>query len=291
MTNRMFGTIEVSNKFILQVITLLLFASFLFLNGCSTVTTKDGPPSYPVDETKIPNAVPKKESLAKYGNYSTYRVFGRAYHTMKSSKNYVAEGTASWYGTKFHAMKTSSGERYNMLAMTAAHKTLPLPTYVRVTNLGNSKQVIVKVNDRGPFEGNRLIDLSFVAAKKLGMVGHGTAHVRVEAIDPDQFNHHGIVEKFVAHNKTNHTYGLAANGSNVYLQVGAFKNRRYAERLQTRLSKVMDSPVRITQLNNRRLYHVQIGPIKDKMTAHQISKHLHSIGLSYNTTTKPQMEV
>lgn len=159
---------------------LLLIA--LFLSGC-TRNTPDGPPDFYVDETKIPNAVPKVEPLAKYGNMPFYYVAGKRYYVMKSSHHYQATGTASWYGTKFHAHRTSSGEPYNMLAMTGAHKTLPLPTYVEVTNLRNRRHVIVKVNDRGPFAGNRLIDLSYVAAKKLGMIGHGTTLVHIRAID------------------------------------------------------------------------------------------------------------
>ena len=159
-----------------------LFLLTLVLCAC-TRNTPDGPPDFYVDETKIPNAVPKTEPLAKYGNMPFYYVNGKRYYVMKSSRHYQATGTASWYGTKFHAHRTSSGERYNMLGMTAAHKTLPLPTYLEVTNLRNNRQVIVKVNDRGPFSGNRLIDLSYVAAKKLGMIGHGTTLVHVRAID------------------------------------------------------------------------------------------------------------
>jgi len=162
--------------------TCLLF--FLLISGCSTVSKKDGPPSFYVDETKIPNAVPRVEPKAKYGNMSSYSVFGKRYYVLRSARNFEQQGVASWYGTKFHSRYTSSGERYNMLAMTAAHKTLPLPTYLLVTNLKNHKQVIVKVNDRGPFEGNRIIDLSYVAAKKLGMLGHGTTRVDIKAIDP-----------------------------------------------------------------------------------------------------------
>ncbi len=161
----------------------LLFLLML-LSAC-TRNTPDGPPDFYVDETKIPNAVPRPEPLAKYGNMAFYHVYGKRYYVMKSSRNYQASGTASWYGTKFHAQRTSSGERYNMLAMTAAHKTLPLPTYVEVTNLRNKRHVIVKVNDRGPFSGNRLIDLSYVAAKKLGMIGHGTTPVHIRAINVD----------------------------------------------------------------------------------------------------------
>jgi rare lipoprotein A len=166
----------------------------VLLSSCST-RNADGPPDFYVDETKIPNAVPKPEPLSKYGNLKSYVVLGRRYHTLSSSKHYEAIGLASWYGKKFHARRTSSGEPYNMLAMTAAHRALPLPTYVEVTNLSNQRKVIVKVNDRGPFATNRLIDLSYVAAKKLGMIGHGTALVKVRAINP---NSYGSAEPFFA---------------------------------------------------------------------------------------------
>lgn len=165
------------------------FVLMLSLSACSFMRHKDGPPDYYVDVSKIPNAVPKVEPRAKYGNLASYTVFGKRYYTLKSSHGYEAIGTASWYGTQFHRARTSSGERYNMLGMTAAHKTLPLPTYVEVTNLKNHRKVIVKVNDRGPFSSNRLIDLSYVAAKKLGMLGHGTATVEVKAIDPLTYHH------------------------------------------------------------------------------------------------------
>ncbi len=183
----MFNNLQGSNWQLKQIISLVLLTVITLLNGCST-SRKDGPPSYNVDVSKIPNAVPKQEKLSKYGNNPVYAVFGKNYYVMPSSKNYEEEGVASWYGTKFHARHTSSGERYDMLAMTAAHKTLPLPTYVEVTNLKNNKHIIVKVNDRGPFESNRIIDLSYVAAKKLDIVGHGTAMVRVKAIDPEHYD-------------------------------------------------------------------------------------------------------
>src|SRR5687768_13696573 len=141
------------------------------LSGCSHTSKKDGPPNFYVDETKIPNAVPKPEPLAKYGNYKSYVVFGKRYYTLPTSKHYDAVGIACWYGMQFHARKTSSGERYNILGMTTEHKTLPLHTYVEVINLKNHRRIIVKVNDRGPFAPHRIIDLSYVAAKKLGMLG------------------------------------------------------------------------------------------------------------------------
>lgn len=254
---------------------IFLIGTFLLLNACSTIK-KDGPPSYNVDVSKIPDAVPKTEPRSQYGNLDTYRVFGKKYHVMTSSKNYEEKGIASWYGTKFHAQRTSSGERYNMLAMTAAHKTLPLPTYVQVTNLHNGKKIIVKVNDRGPFESNRLIDLSYVAAKKLGMLGHGTTYVDVKAIDPHVFNKNTF--DLVKNTRENPT-------SAVYLQVGAFKNRMLAEHMKTRVRKIISSPIKITQLtHHKKLYRVQIGPIKDVATAKHITKQLKAVGLDTKQT-------
>lgn len=124
----------------------------------------------------------KIKDVAKTESKSVYHVFGKHYEILGSSKNYRERGIASWYGKAFHQKYTSSGERFNMYKMTAAHKSLPLPTYVQVTNLKNGRQVIVKVNDRGPFIPNRIIDLSYMAAKKLGMVGRGLAPVMVKAL-------------------------------------------------------------------------------------------------------------
>ncbi len=178
-----------ANKFYrysLRLLCSLLILSSLLLTGCMTTYRKDGPPPFPVDETRVPNAVPKKEKPSRIGN-KPYTVKGKQYFVMKSSKNFVQIGTASWYGTLFHNQRTSNGERYDMLGMTAAHKTLPLPTYVQVKNLENGRKIIVKVNDRGPFKPNRIIDLSYVAAKKLQMTGRGTALVEIRAIDPDNY--------------------------------------------------------------------------------------------------------
>lgn len=241
----------------LRLLPILLF--IIFLSSCSHTSKNDGPPNYDIDVANIPNAVPKPEPLAKYGNIKSYVVFGKRYHTLNSSKNYNETGVASWYGTKFHARKTSSGEPYNMLGMTAAHKTLPLPTYVEVTNLKNDRKIIVKVNDRGPFESNRIIDLSYVAAKKLGMLGHGTANVRVRAINPyalynkePLFSHSQPIKSpwvNVHKNKMpsettypqfrpvykNFAYNKHAayhHSSSAFLQVGAFRNKSNAMKLQ-----------------------------------------------------------
>jgi len=281
-----------------HILNLLLIAILLSLNACSTVK-KDGPPPFDVDVSKIPDAVPKAEPRSKYGNLMSYRVFGKRYQVMASSKNYNEQGIASWYGTKFHAQRTSSGERYNMLSMTAAHKTLPLPTYVQVTNLRNGKKIIVKVNDRGPFEGNRLIDLSYVAAKKLGMIGHGTTYVDVKAIDPLKYDRNKF-EKPARMNdfylaKHQHTppttlhYAstkqTTTRSSAVYLQVGAFKNKALALQMKKRLGTMFASPVKITQLaDHKKLYRVQIGPIKDVATAHHITQQLKAVGLNTKQT-------
>ena len=136
------------------------------------------------DPTAIPDAVPTEEPLSPYGNPEEYEVFGETYHVMESSAGYVSEGLASWYGEEFQGRRTSSGEPYDMYLMTAAHKTLPLPTYVEVTNLENGRTAVVRVNDRGPFHPDRVIVLSYVAARKLGIVGPGTARVRVRALEP-----------------------------------------------------------------------------------------------------------
>ena len=276
----------------------IFFLSLLcLLSSCSHLARQDGPPNFYVDETKIPDAIPKTEPLAKYGNMHSYVVFGKRYYTMKSSKNYEAVGVASWYGSLFHARHTSSGERYNMLSMTAAHKTLPLPTYVEVTNLKNYRKVIVKVNDRGPFESNRLIDLSYVAAKKLGMLGHGTALVKVKAIDPRTFQH-GSYSLFASRQATSITVAkntrsivtshvLSHQRSTfatqyVYLQVGAFRNKHYAEKLRKRLFAMLATPITISRPVTHKLYRVQIGPIKTTAMMDKIKRRLQDLGIPSN---------
>jgi rare lipoprotein A len=280
----------------------IILSVIALLNGCSTVS-KDGPPRYDIDVSKIPNAQPKVEQLSKYGNMPVYHVNGKNYYVMNNSKHYEAEGVASWYGTKFHKRNTSSGEKYDMLGMTAAHRTLPLPTYLEVTNKSNGRTVIVKVNDRGPFADNRILDLSYAAAKKLGMIGHGTADVKIKAIDPVEFahnkpqwtapteptqfaeTHNAFKEKQLAHaSKTTHLASSAPSPkttSHVYLQVGAFSNKSYAQKLKKHLSSIVASSVQITERSGtKKLYRVQIGPIKDKTTVSQINKQLKSIGLN-----------
>lgn len=169
---------------------LALFGTLLVglaLAGCG------GSPKRGIDLGDVPGAKPRAEPKARYGNMKSYVVFGKTYYPKSTSRGHVERGIASWYGPKFHGKKTSSGERYDMHQWTAAHKTLPLPTYALVTNLENGRNLIVKVNDRGPFVGDRIIDLSYAAAKELGVDQKGTAMVEVTSIDPR--DHDGEVPK------------------------------------------------------------------------------------------------
>ncbi len=157
------------------------------ITGCAGGTSsvrRDGPPDGPVpaDIAAIPDAEWRAEPLSKFGNPISYKVDGATYYVSRERKAYKARGYASWYGKQFHGERTSSGESYDMYKMTAAHKTLPIPSFVRVTNLENGRKVILRVNDRGPFHDDRVIDVSYVAASKLGMLRKGTAYVEVEAL-------------------------------------------------------------------------------------------------------------
>ena len=160
------------------LLLLKVLLPVLLLAGCGGSPTRD------VRLADVPGAKPKVEPKAKLGNMDSYVVFGKTYRPKPTSRDFVERGIASWYGPKFHGKKTSSGERYDMHQWTAAHKTLPLPSYVLVTNLENGRSLIVKVNDRGPFVGDRIIDLSYAAAKELGVDKKGTALVQVTSIDP-----------------------------------------------------------------------------------------------------------
>jgi len=231
---------------------------------------RDGGPQGPVDLSQVADAVPREESPSRYGNPDSYVVLGRRYHTLSSGKGYSERGIASWYGTKFHGRYTSSREVYDMYAMTAAHRSLPLPTYVRVTNLENGRQVIVRVNDRGPFHQNRLIDLSYAAASRLGIVAKGTGLVEIEAIDPS------VPEL----EEAGPAYAESA-GIGLYLQVGAFAEAENARRLGRRIEGASETPVYITRLvsDERQLYRVRIGPLGDVQAADRLVDELSRLGI------------
>jgi rare lipoprotein A len=241
-----------------SLLAMLIFA----LGACTTTTTptrryplyQDRAPAFKINVNKIPNAVPKAEPLSKQGNPKSYVISGHRYYVMKSAKGYHARGIASWYGMKFHHFQTANGEIYNVAGMTAAHKTLPLPTYLQVTNLRNGKKIIVKVNDRGPFVSNRIIDLSYAAAKKLAMTERGTAPVEIRAIIPG-------ITRLAAHTpKPAKTTIVAANKKPAVVRLGLFKQREKAKQLALLVKKWSPSPVTVekTTIHHRIYYQVVI---------------------------------
>jgi len=248
-------------------------------DGSSAIESGDGPPPESIDVSKVPNAVPKQTSRSRYGNPKSYEVFGKQYYVMATHHNYKERGIASWYGSKFHGRRTSSGEPYDMHGMTAAHKSLPLPTYVKVTNLKNNRQVILKVNDRGPFHEGRIIDLSHTAAVKLGIKATGTGWVEVEAISPgqtnDQTNSQTIISSLAPNNKT--------SAVALYIQLGAFSNSDNAHQLSERINLLLSSNQAyiIKRINNdQTLYKVRIGPFTDTAQADKQIQLLNEKGVS-----------
>ncbi len=241
---------------------------------------QDGAPKVQIDFSKIPNAIPKVETLSKLGNPLFYDVEGHRYYVSKSSHGFHKEGYASWYGTKFHGRKTSSGEPYNMFAMTAAHRTLPIPCYVRVTNFENGKQIIVKVNDRGPFHDDRIIDLSYAAANKLDILKNGTAYVQVDAIDPQRYNEQqGFTHKQNKRNTPNRPY---SQKHLIYLQVGAFEQRFQAKQFARKIKPLLTERVNIyeVKLSQRSIYRIKIGPLLDHIEGLAINQRLKDAGLT-----------
>jgi len=262
--------------FFKRVLFILLSCLLLFSCGRldKVIAPGDAAPDKQVDVSTIPNAVPKNEPKSRYGNPESYVVFGKRYYVLDSSKNYVEKGIASWYGTKFHGRRTSSGETYDMYAMTAAHKTLPLPTYVQVKNLNNGKYIIVKVNDRGPFHENRIIDLSYTAAIKLDIIKKGTGLVEVRAIDPMRSTKNSLVNE--KKNKTSTSQDIS-----FYIQVGTFGELENAEILKQKLSSLGDDLIKISNVvtSGKTLYRVRIGPITDTKLSDPIVAKLSSFGI------------
>ena len=245
----------------------------------------DGAPDYLMDVSKIPDAVPTVHT----GPFkaSPYRVLGRDYTPMQDGRHYREEGEASWYGTKFHGQKTANGELYDLYGMTAAHKTLPLPTYVQVTNLANDRTIVVRVNDRGPFYSDRIIDLSYAAARKLGFAEKGTARVRVEGIDPVAWHQQRDPAYLVTaraakpEGAPQSASSPASMAGDVYLQVGAFASAQSAERLRAQLQSQTASPVFLSTTENASgtLHRVRIGPMTSHDQAEQLADVLRRANL------------
>ena len=213
---------------------------------------QDGAPSVNKN-ISFKEPIPTREPLSRYGNPTQYSVDGRSYQVLRNSTGYKTRGVASWYGTKFHKQRTSSGEPYNMYVMTAAHKTLPLPTYVKIKNLDNGKVAIVKVNDRGPFHADRVIDLSYAAALKLGVFPKGTANVEIETL---------MGPAGVAH---------------YYVQAGAFSSELLANKLKEKLLHISTSPVFIEHYKEH--YVVRVGPFAEKNMADALKTKLARNGV------------
>ncbi len=270
---------------------------------------RDGAPGTSKSELmRVPDAVPKTETVTKAGNKNPYTVFGKTYYLLSQSKGYKARGTASWYGTKFHGRRTANGEVYDMNAMTAAHKTLPIPCYVRVRNTKNNKTIVVRVNDRGPFHGNRLIDLSYAAAVRLGFADQGTAPVEIEVLTPgvnDSIQRSASIpvaeskpvnpnfqprspvvpdQPAIRPTSQNQLPGPRSTpeGGEWYLQAGAFTTESTAVQLQRRLRYITSLPVSILQdsaKNSSTVYRVRIGPSTEQAVLRKLQNEMLAVNM------------
>ncbi len=237
----------------------------LFLSACTL--------GVPIGGQKTDKTKSGSLKKSKYGNPSSYIVMGKRYYVMDSAKGFTQKGVASWYGPKFHGKRTSSGETYNMHAMTAAHKTLPIPVYVKVKNVTNGKTAIVLVNDRGPFAHDRIIDLSYAAAKKLGVVGPGTAKVEIVALDSSKKVSRSAVKAIPLKTSTQEQ-------ANMYVQLGSFSSEGNALRLSKELKVKKETAVVIKPVKTGQgdFFRVQIGPLLDLSEANSIQNRLKRKG-------------
>jgi rare lipoprotein A len=262
----------------------LLMSAALMLAACGGGQVRDsGPPAGSVRIPDLPDdPVPRPEPRSKYGNGPVYEVLGKRYQVMGSSAGYRERGVASWYGRKFHGNLTSNREEYDMYEMSAAHKTLPLPTYVRVRNLRNNKSVIVRVNDRGPFVHNRIIDLSYAAALKLDMIRDGTSLVEVTAINFDEPSGDRPVRHAAPPAPPHPNAGPAAETNRIFVQVGAFGDRANAERRLSALTMagIRNGFIHEERTAERALYRVRIGPVADVVQYDVLVEELENAGIN-----------
>lgn len=252
----------------------LLLPSLVMLVGCASSPSatpaspnagryqisQDRAPTRVLMASEVRDVVPTAINRTMAGNRSPYEVLGKRYRVMSSEEGYFERGVASWYGEKFHGHKTSNGEIFDMYEVSAAHKSLPIPSFLKVTNLDNNRSIVVRVNDRGPFHGDRIIDLSYAAAVKLGYADRGTARVELEA----------IVVKGDAPRERIEQPQLARVGggkiANQYLQVGAYSMRGSAQEVAKQLQGLTRQPVRIEEVRSSQgqtLHRVRIGPLSD----------------------------
>lgn len=248
---------------------------------------QDRAPARTIDPGAIPAVIPEPVQRTLAGNRSPYTVLGKTYFVMPTEEGYSERGVASWYGEKFHGHKTSNGEVFDMYLASAAHKSLPIPSFLRVTNLDNNRSIIVRVNDRGPFHGDRLIDLSYGAALQLDYAERGTARVQLEAIVPD-----GIYSDRATSLNTEIATPLLAsttNASGKYLQVGAFAELATAQEVTDQLRGITGHPVFIRSVksgDNRMLHRVRVGPFDNQADIEQTSERVvaANLGSPYTVT-------
>lgn len=244
----------------------------------------DGPgDNPPANIEAIPDAIPRLEPLHRFAN-NDYEVFGKRYSPFKQVQAYKENGIASWYGRKFHGQKTSSGELYDMYGMTAAHPTLPIPSYVRVTNKLNNKSIVVRVNDRGPFHSDRLIDLSWVAAYKLGYLEQGSAEVEVESVMSGQVLANspaidqkpgmaGQAEALAADAAAIEPAGKQPGTQRYFIQLGAFGQRGNADAFSIHMkSELAELSNKLAIYYADGLFRVQLGPWADRLAAQEASQ-------------------
>lgn len=268
----------------------------LLLQGCGGPGPReDGPPRDATARELPPDAVPRAEPKSRYGNPASYVVFGRRYHVMESAHGHVERGIASWYGEKFHGRRTSSGETYDMHLMTAAHRSLPLPSFVEVVNLENNRRAVVRVNDRGPFHANRIIDLSYSAARKLDIVRTGTGLVEIRALTPGHAPARVEPAAPVLRPASSAPAAPApapaapaapapagpAPAPRLYLQAGAFSESGNAQRLRERIASLVGATVRVDEavVDGRRLFRVRMGPLSDVAQADRLSTQIVATGM------------
>ena len=242
-------------------------------SACGLVSDHDRLPAEDVDLSGIPDAVPRVEPRSRYGNPGSYVVNGKQYFTLSSARGFTQRGIASWYGREFHGRRTSSGEAYDMYKMTAAHKTLPLPTYVSVRNLGTGRTIVVRVNDRGPFHGNRILDLSYAAATKLGIARRGTGLVEVRALEPGSSPRRA--------ERARRARSEMSRPTGLFVQAGSFRAASNARALRTRLAAISRVPVLVRRAvsNGRVMYRVWLGPVSSVEEADQLSHVLGVLGI------------
>ncbi|WP_191964489.1 septal ring lytic transglycosylase RlpA family protein [Marinobacter confluentis] len=272
-----------------MVFSAVLVAALL-LSGCGT-SPPDHSSRYTIDQDRAPegnfdvsglaDATPRYEPPRSAGNMSTYTVWGKSYNVLGSNENYVKRGTASWYGEKFHGHKTSNGETFDMYAMSAAHKSLRIPSYARVTNLDNGRSVVVRVNDRGPFHGDRLIDLSYAAAKKLGYLGSGTARVEVAAITVRPDGSMTLAGRPFGEQPSPVSGGESAGENRaLFVQLGSFSQRHPAQTLLDRARRLVEAPMRVREVvtASGRFHRVQAGPFNSEGEALEAQTSLQAQG-------------